>query len=72
MFFCIQIFFFLPQIGIILISVKSVVHPAGQPSCMATTVVIGMKFRMLPQPLGLVKLRLNLFGTSNIQGRELC
>ena len=30
------------------------------------------KFSMLPQPVGLLKLMLNLFCTSNIQGRELC
>ena len=31
-----------------------------------------MKSRMLPQPVGLLKLMLNLFCTSNTQGREIC
>ena len=31
-----------------------------------------MKFSMLPQPVGLLKLMLNLFCTSNGQERELC
>ena len=31
-----------------------------------------MKFSMLPQPVGLLKLMRKLFCTSNIQGRELC
>ena len=33
---------------------------------------ICMKFSMLPQPVGLLKLMLPFFNTSNIQGRELC
>ena len=33
---------------------------------------IRMKFSMLPQPVGLLKLLLNFLCTSNIQGRELC
>ena len=33
---------------------------------------IWMKFSMLPRPIGLLKLMLNLFCTHNIQGRELC
>ena len=31
-----------------------------------------MKFSMLPQPVGLLKLMLNLFFIIDIQGRELC
>ena len=31
-----------------------------------------MKFSLLPQPVGLLKLMLNLCFTSNIQGKELC
>ena len=31
-----------------------------------------MKFTVLPQPVGLLKLMLNLFCTSNMQGRERC
>ena len=37
-----------------------------------TNVSIWMKFSMLPQPFGLLKLRLNVFCTSNTEGRELC
>ena len=33
---------------------------------------IWMTFSLLPQPVGFLKLLLNLFGASNIQGRELC
>ena len=31
-----------------------------------------MKFSMLLQPVGLLKLMLNLFCTSSIEGREFC
>ena len=34
--------------------------------------LIWMKFGVLPQPFGLLKLMLNIFCTNNIQGRELC
>ena len=33
---------------------------------------IWMEFNLLPQPVGLLKLMLNLFCTSTIQGREIC
>ena len=33
--------------------------------------LVWMKFSMLPQPAGLLKLMLNLFYSCNIQGREL-
>ena len=33
---------------------------------------IWMKFSMMLQPVGMLILMLNLFSTSNIQGRELC
>ena len=34
--------------------------------------LIRLKFGMLPQPVGLLKLMLTIICTSNIQGRELC
>ena len=37
-----------------------------------TSLSIWMKFSVLPQSVALLKLMLNLFCTSNIQGRELC
>ena len=30
-----------------------------------------MKFSMLPQPVGLLKVMVNLFCTSNVEGKEL-
>ena len=35
-------------------------------------VLIWMKFSMFPQPVGLLKLMLHLFCSSNIQRREIC